>query len=104
MAVVDIEDGFQSWGSLQSLELNLPPGYSFQDPSGLRELLEDCWDADPEARLTAECVQQRLAALAHPQEAYLYPEDYPHSCLPLFSEDYPSTPAADILPCRSGLS
>ncbi|XP_004692549.1 PREDICTED: anti-Muellerian hormone type-2 receptor [Condylura cristata] len=38
------------------------------DPSGLRELLEDCWDADPEARLTAECVQQRLAALACPQE------------------------------------
>uniref|UniRef100_G3TK14 Anti-Muellerian hormone type-2 receptor n=1 Tax=Loxodonta africana TaxID=9785 RepID=G3TK14_LOXAF len=36
------------------------------EPGGLQELLEDCWDADPEARLTAECVQQRLAALAHP--------------------------------------
>ncbi|XP_072828847.1 anti-Muellerian hormone type-2 receptor isoform X4 [Vicugna pacos] len=44
------------------------------DPGGLRELLEDCWDADPEARLTAECVQQRLTALARPQEAHPFPE------------------------------
>ncbi|KAI5237747.1 Anti-Muellerian Hormone Type-2 Receptor [Manis pentadactyla] len=44
------------------------------DPGGLRELLEDCWDPDPEARLTAECVQQRLATLAHPQKAHPFPE------------------------------
>ncbi|KAB1270325.1 Anti-Muellerian hormone type-2 receptor [Camelus dromedarius] len=44
------------------------------DPGGLRELLEDCWDADPEARLTAECVQQRLTALARPQEAHPFLE------------------------------
>ncbi|XP_075757726.1 anti-Muellerian hormone type-2 receptor isoform X1 [Pelodiscus sinensis] len=30
---------------------------------GLRELLEDCWDPDPEARLTAECTRQRLQSL-----------------------------------------
>ncbi|XP_034648566.1 anti-Muellerian hormone type-2 receptor isoform X3 [Trachemys scripta elegans] len=29
----------------------------------LRELLEDCWDPDPEARLTAECARQRLQSL-----------------------------------------
>ncbi|XP_067385630.1 anti-Muellerian hormone type-2 receptor [Emydura macquarii macquarii] len=29
----------------------------------LRELLEDCWDPDPEARLTAECAHQRLQEL-----------------------------------------
>ncbi|XP_050781988.1 anti-Muellerian hormone type-2 receptor [Gopherus flavomarginatus] len=29
----------------------------------LRELLEDCWDPDPEARLTAECTCQRLQSL-----------------------------------------
>ncbi|XP_038235239.2 anti-Muellerian hormone type-2 receptor [Dermochelys coriacea] len=29
----------------------------------LRELLEDCWDPDPEARLTAECTRQRLQTL-----------------------------------------
>ncbi|TFK03534.1 Anti-Muellerian hormone type-2 receptor [Platysternon megacephalum] len=29
----------------------------------LRELLEDCWDPDPEARLTAECALQRLQSL-----------------------------------------
>ncbi|XP_074835857.1 anti-Muellerian hormone type-2 receptor [Carettochelys insculpta] len=29
----------------------------------LRELLEDCWDPDPEARLTAECTHQRLQRL-----------------------------------------
>ncbi|KAB0358910.1 hypothetical protein FD754_003066 [Muntiacus muntjak] len=44
------------------------------DPGVLRELLEDCWDADPEARLTAECVQRRLAALACPEEAHPSPE------------------------------
>nr|XP_012305747.1 anti-Muellerian hormone type-2 receptor isoform X5 [Aotus nancymaae] len=71
------------------------------DPDGLRELLEDCWDADPEARLTAECVQQRLAALAHPQESHPFPEGCPHGCPYLCPEDYTSTPAPAILPCRS---
>ncbi|XP_053410372.1 anti-Muellerian hormone type-2 receptor isoform X1 [Nycticebus coucang] len=57
------------------------------DPGGLRDLLEDCWDADPEARLTAECVQQRLAALACPREVPFLPEGSPHSCPPLCPED-----------------
>ncbi|KAL8163955.1 UNVERIFIED_CONTAM: hypothetical protein K2H54_041895, partial [Gekko kuhli] len=29
----------------------------------LQELLEDCWDPDPEARLQADCAQQRLERL-----------------------------------------
>ncbi|XP_026892082.2 anti-Muellerian hormone type-2 receptor isoform X4 [Acinonyx jubatus] len=62
------------------------------DPGGLRELLEDCWDADPEARLTAECVQQRLAALARPQEARPFPESCTHDCPPLCPEDCLSPP------------
>nr|XP_019580016.1 PREDICTED: anti-Muellerian hormone type-2 receptor isoform X2 [Rhinolophus sinicus] len=61
------------------------------DPAGLRELLEDCWDADPEARLTAECVQQRLASLARPQEAHSFPEGCSQSCPPLCPEDCLST-------------
>uniref|UniRef100_A0A8C5VXL1 receptor protein serine/threonine kinase n=1 Tax=Microcebus murinus TaxID=30608 RepID=A0A8C5VXL1_MICMU len=75
------------------------PAAIMEDPGGLRELLEDCWDADPEARLTAECVQQRLAALAHPQEAHSFLEGYPHSCPHLCQEDCTSTPAPAILPC-----
>ncbi|XP_054299688.1 anti-Muellerian hormone type-2 receptor isoform X3 [Pongo pygmaeus] len=70
------------------------------DPDGLRELLEDCWDADPEARLTAECVQQRLAALAHPQESHSFPESCPRGCPPLCPEDCTSIAAPTILPCR----
>ncbi|CAD7681627.1 unnamed protein product [Nyctereutes procyonoides] len=62
------------------------------DPGSLRELLEDCWDADPEARLTAECVQQRLAALARPQEAQPFPESCAHGCPPLCPEDCLSAP------------
>ncbi|XP_051780318.1 anti-Muellerian hormone type-2 receptor-like [Erpetoichthys calabaricus] len=31
--------------------------------SSLKEVLEDCWDHDPEARLTAHCVEDRLRAL-----------------------------------------
>ncbi|XP_036771136.1 anti-Muellerian hormone type-2 receptor isoform X1 [Manis pentadactyla] len=62
------------------------------DPGGLRELLEDCWDPDPEARLTAECVQQRLATLAHPQKAHPFPEVCAHSCPPPCPEDCFSTP------------
>ncbi|KAM8912494.1 anti-Muellerian hormone type-2 receptor isoform 3-T3 [Lycaon pictus] len=62
------------------------------DPGSLRELLEDCWDADPEARLTAECVQQRLAALARPQEAQPFPESFAHGCPLLCPEDCLSAP------------
>uniref|UniRef100_A0A2K5Q5R1 Anti-Mullerian hormone receptor type 2 n=1 Tax=Cebus imitator TaxID=2715852 RepID=A0A2K5Q5R1_CEBIM len=76
------------------------PAAIMEDPDGLRELLEDCWDADPEARLTAECVQQRLAALAHPQESHPCPEGCPHGCPYLCPEDCTSTPAPAILPCR----
>ncbi|XP_039605545.1 anti-Muellerian hormone type-2 receptor-like [Polypterus senegalus] len=37
--------------------------------SSLKEVLEDCWDHDPEARLTAQCVEDRLTALTanHPK-------------------------------------
>uniref|UniRef100_A0A5F9CE25 receptor protein serine/threonine kinase n=1 Tax=Oryctolagus cuniculus TaxID=9986 RepID=A0A5F9CE25_RABIT len=72
------------------------PAAIMEDPGGLRELLEDCWDADPEARLTAECVQQRLVALVHPQEAQPCPEGRPHS----HPEDWPpaSAPAPALLP------
>ncbi|XP_073738026.1 anti-Muellerian hormone type-2 receptor isoform X3 [Callorhinus ursinus] len=69
------------------------------DPGGLRELLEDCWDADPEARLTAECAQRRLAALARPQEVCPSPESCAHDCPPLCPEDCLSTPPH----CRSPL-
>lgn len=72
-----------------------PSALSLQDPRGLRELLEDCWDADPEARLTAECVQQRLAALAYPQVASSFPES-PQGCL----GNRPSVPASASFPCR----
>ncbi|GAB1299918.1 Receptor protein serine/threonine kinase [Apodemus speciosus] len=68
---------------------------SVTDPRGLRELLEDCWDADPEARLTAECVQQRLAALAYPQVASSFPES-PQGC----PGNCPSVPASASFPCR----
>ncbi|XP_021542448.1 anti-Muellerian hormone type-2 receptor isoform X3 [Neomonachus schauinslandi] len=68
------------------------PAAIMEDPGGLRELLEDCWDADPEARLTAECVQRRLAALAQPQEACPSPESCAHGCPPLCPEDCLSTP------------
>ncbi|XP_003790683.1 anti-Muellerian hormone type-2 receptor [Otolemur garnettii] len=68
------------------------------DPGGLRELLEDCWDADPEARLTAECVQQRLAALACPPEVPSFPESSPHSCPPLCPEDCTLPPSPAISP------
>ncbi|XP_066110969.1 anti-Muellerian hormone type-2 receptor isoform X1 [Saccopteryx bilineata] len=72
----------------------IPPTWSCfaTDPGGLRELLEDCWDADPEARLTAECVQQRLAVLAHSQEVHHFPEGSSHICPPLCPEDSLSTP------------
>ncbi|XP_042554996.1 anti-Muellerian hormone type-2 receptor isoform X2 [Dipodomys spectabilis] len=80
------------------------PAAIMEDLSGLRELLEDCWDADPEARLTAECVQQRLAALDHPQELHSFPEDCLHSCPALCPEDCSSSPASTILPCRPQLS
>ncbi|XP_013014595.1 anti-Muellerian hormone type-2 receptor isoform X3 [Cavia porcellus] len=80
------------------------PAAIMEDPGGLRELLEDCWDADPEARLTAECVQQRLATLTYPGEADCLPEGCEHSCAPLCPEDCPSPPAPVILPFMPQLS
>ncbi|XP_006520357.1 anti-Muellerian hormone type-2 receptor isoform X1 [Mus musculus] len=71
------------------------PAAILEDPRGLRELLEDCWDADPEARLTAECVQQRLAALAYPHGASSFPES-PQGC----PENCLSAPASAVFPCR----
>ncbi|XP_036065025.1 anti-Muellerian hormone type-2 receptor isoform X2 [Onychomys torridus] len=81
---------------------NIPPSWSYSDtdPGGLKELLEDCWDADPEARLTAECVQQRLAALAYPQGASSFPESCPQAYTPLCPENCPSASASPTAPCR----
>ncbi|XP_067170036.1 LOW QUALITY PROTEIN: anti-Muellerian hormone type-2 receptor [Apteryx mantelli] len=44
----------------------IPPAWhrAGQPSGGLQELLEDCWDADPEARLSAEGAHQRLQRLA----------------------------------------
>ncbi|XP_064354489.1 anti-Muellerian hormone type-2 receptor [Dromaius novaehollandiae] len=44
----------------------IPPAWhrAGQPAGGLQELLEDCWDADPEARLSAERAHQRLQRLA----------------------------------------
>ncbi|XP_004872806.2 anti-Muellerian hormone type-2 receptor isoform X3 [Heterocephalus glaber] len=82
-----------------------PPGPAaiMEDPGGLRELLEDCWDADPEARLTAECLQQRLATMTHPWPADSFPEGCELVCSSLCPEDCPS-PGPIILPCRPQLS
>ncbi|KAJ8336409.1 hypothetical protein SKAU_G00376290 [Synaphobranchus kaupii] len=38
-------------------------GQTFQGIHTIREILEDCWDHDPEARLTAQCTADRLATL-----------------------------------------
>ncbi|XP_021238106.1 anti-Muellerian hormone type-2 receptor [Numida meleagris] len=48
----------------------IPPTWQHTaQPSGaLQELLEDCWDPDPEARLSAERALQRLQRLAAPPE------------------------------------
>ena len=43
-------------------------GRSLQPSGALQELLEDCWDPDPEARLSAERALQRLQRLAAPPE------------------------------------
>uniref|UniRef100_A0AC11C7B9 Anti-Mullerian hormone receptor type 2 n=1 Tax=Ovis aries TaxID=9940 RepID=A0AC11C7B9_SHEEP len=80
------------------------PAAIMEDPGGLRELLEDCWDADPEARLTAECVQKRLAALASPEEAHPFPEGCAQDCSPCCLEDHLSTPPSAILLSRLQLS
>ncbi|XP_045152260.1 anti-Muellerian hormone type-2 receptor isoform X1 [Echinops telfairi] len=79
----------------------VPPTWRFftAEPGELRELLEDCWDADPEARLTAECVQQRLAALARPQEVRRRPQGGPQRCLPLCPPDSASARS----PCHAPL-
>lgn len=43
-------------------------GCSLQPSGALQELLEDCWDPDPEARLSAERALQRLQRLAAPPD------------------------------------
>ncbi|XP_040833836.1 anti-Muellerian hormone type-2 receptor [Ochotona curzoniae] len=66
------------------------------EPGALKELLEDCWDPDPEARLTAECVQQRLATMLHP------PQPFREGCPLSHPEDESaSAPAPVLLPGRT---
>ncbi|XP_056654096.1 anti-Muellerian hormone type-2 receptor isoform X2 [Monodelphis domestica] len=57
----------------------IPPSWyrATMDPGGLPELLEDCWDSDPEARLTAHCVQLRLARLSPPESGEASPDILP---------------------------
>ena len=38
-------------------------GGVFQAVRSLKETMEDCWDQDAEARLTAQCAEERLAEL-----------------------------------------
>lgn len=47
---------------VMSFICHLPNVYNFQG-SELQELLSDCWDFDPDARLTAQCVVDRLVSL-----------------------------------------
>ncbi|XP_074081895.1 anti-Muellerian hormone type-2 receptor isoform X1 [Macrotis lagotis] len=58
--------------------------HTIMEPGGLPELLEDCWDSDPEARLTAECVQHRLTRLMEipeaPELGQLSPTGLPSFC------------------------
>ena len=43
-----------------------PVGFSsFQGIQMVCETLTECWDHDPEARLTAQCVAERFSELEH---------------------------------------
>ena len=35
----------------------------------ISETMEDCWDQDADARLTAHCVHERLLQLQHPRKS-----------------------------------
>lgn len=37
--------------------------FVWQAVRSLKETMEDCWDQDAEARLTAQCAEERLAEL-----------------------------------------
>lgn len=39
------------------------PHVSYQAVRSLKETMEDCWDQDAEARLTAQCAEERMAEL-----------------------------------------
>lgn len=39
------------------------PELSVQAVRSLKETMEDCWDQDAEARLTAQCAEERLVEL-----------------------------------------
>lgn len=41
-------------------ETSCPPPQAVRS---LKETMEDCWDQDAEARLTAQCAEERLAEL-----------------------------------------
>ena len=52
-----------------------------QGPRSLKETIEDCWDQDGDARLSALCVQERLSELL---------KDYPNGLA--------ATTSANVLP------
>ncbi|XP_061115153.1 anti-Muellerian hormone type-2 receptor-like [Conger conger] len=54
------------WVSERRERPHIPPswGVHFQGTYTIKEVLEDCWDHDPEARLTAQSAARRLATLS----------------------------------------
>lgn len=44
--------------------------YVFQGVNVLCEMIEECWDEDPEARLTASCVSERFNNFSDPSFLY----------------------------------
>lgn len=42
--------------------------FHLQPLRDLRDLVEDCWDQDSEARITASCAQERVTELCHSVE------------------------------------
>uniref|UniRef100_A0A8C3F2L8 receptor protein serine/threonine kinase n=1 Tax=Chrysemys picta bellii TaxID=8478 RepID=A0A8C3F2L8_CHRPI len=67
---------------------------------GTGQLLEDCWDPDPEARLTAECARQRLQSLGAELPAGVWPRPRPQPRPCPKSAPFPkSPPPLRPLPC-----
>lgn len=51
------------WTTIDFVDVDVCVCVYLQTVHSLKETMEDCWDQDAEARLTAQCAEERLAEL-----------------------------------------
>lgn len=93
MGVQYIENACSNWVLVSEWLVNCH--VNFQGLRSLKEAIEDSWDQDADARLTALCVQERLSELANHYPDGLIPPSSSNLVQP-FQQNFTGNPLANF--------